>query len=88
MRVSIGCGGRFHAFDLARQMNRLGRLERLYTGYPRWKVSGLPKEKVSTFPWFVAQVHLADATDHEGERRKLVAIEDLCGKQSQRRRTK
>ena len=53
MRVCIGSGGRFHAFDLARQVNRLGHLTRLYTAYPRWKVDGLPREKVSTFPWFL-----------------------------------
>jgi glycosyltransferase involved in cell wall biosynthesis len=53
MRIAIGSGGRFHAFDLARQMDRLGHLARLYTAYPRWKVDGLPREKVSTFPWLM-----------------------------------
>jgi glycosyltransferase involved in cell wall biosynthesis len=53
MRVSIGSGGRFHAFDLAREMDRLGHLARLYTAYPRWKVDGLQREKVSTFPWLM-----------------------------------
>lgn len=53
MRVCIGCQGRFHLFDLARQMERLGHLERLYTGYPRYKVKGLPQEKVNTFPWLM-----------------------------------
>jgi glycosyltransferase involved in cell wall biosynthesis len=51
MRVCIGSAGRFWAFDLARQVDRLGHLARLYTAYPRWKVDGLPREKVSTFPW-------------------------------------
>jgi glycosyltransferase involved in cell wall biosynthesis len=53
MRVCIGSAGRFHAFDLARQMDRLGHLTRLYTAYPRWKVDGLPREKVSTFSWLM-----------------------------------
>jgi glycosyltransferase involved in cell wall biosynthesis len=53
MRICIGSGGRFHAFDLAQQMNHLGHLTRLYTAYPRWKVDGLPREKVSTFPWLL-----------------------------------
>jgi glycosyltransferase involved in cell wall biosynthesis len=53
MRICIGSAGRFHAFDLARQIDRLGHLARLYTAYPRWKVDGLPKEKVSTFPWLM-----------------------------------
>jgi glycosyltransferase involved in cell wall biosynthesis len=51
MRVCIGSAGRFHAFDLARQMDRLGHFAHLYTAYPRWKVDGFPREKVSTFPW-------------------------------------
>ena len=54
MRICVGSAGRFHAFDLARQMDRLGHLTRLYTAYPRWKVDGLPREKVSTFPWLAA----------------------------------
>jgi glycosyltransferase involved in cell wall biosynthesis len=53
MRICIGAAGRFHAFDLAQQMERLGHFTRLYTGYPRWKVDGLPQEKVSTFPWLM-----------------------------------
>lgn len=35
MRVSIGSPGRFYTFDLARQMERLGHLAHMYTGYPR-----------------------------------------------------
>src|SRR6266849_249922 len=53
MRVCIGSPGRFHTFDLARQMERLGHLAQMYTGYPRFKVDGLPREKVSTFPWLI-----------------------------------
>lgn len=51
MIVHVSSVGRFHVFDLARQMLRLGHLGRLYTAYPRWKVDGLPPGKVSTFPW-------------------------------------
>ena len=53
MRVCIGSPGRFHTFDLARQMERLGYLARMYTGYPRFKVDGLPGEKISTSPWLL-----------------------------------
>jgi starch synthase len=53
MKVCIGSAGRFHTFDLARQLERLGHLGRVYTGYPKWKIDGLPREKVSTFPWFL-----------------------------------
>ena len=58
MRVCIGSAGRFHTFDLARQMQRLGHLRCLYTCYPRWKVDGLPQEKVSTFPWLMGPAML------------------------------
>jgi len=52
MIVHVSSVGRFHVFDLARQMMRLGHLGKLYTTYPKWKVDGLPPEKVATFPWF------------------------------------
>ncbi|MCI0539111.1 MAG: glycosyltransferase family 4 protein [Verrucomicrobiales bacterium] len=53
VQTSIGL---FHHFDLARQMERLGLLEAIFTGYPRWKLrdAGLPPEKVKTFPWLQA----------------------------------
>jgi starch synthase len=54
MKVCIGSQGRFHMFDLARQMERLGHLEQLYTGYPRSKINNLPAGKVSTFPWLMS----------------------------------
>jgi len=51
MKVALGCQARFHFFDLARQMDRQGHLQQLYTGYPRFKVKDLPHDKISTFPW-------------------------------------
>ena len=60
MKICIGSAGPFHAFDLARQMERLGHLEHLYTAYPSWRVDGMPKEKVSTFPWLMAPAMLAN----------------------------
>ena len=53
MRVCIGGAGRFHTFDLARQMARLGHLRRMYTAFPKWKIDCLPMDKVRTFPWFL-----------------------------------
>ena len=53
LKVSVGSPGRFHTFDLARQMERLGHLYRLNTAYPRWKVSGIPAGKVRSFPWLM-----------------------------------
>jgi alpha-maltose-1-phosphate synthase len=51
MRVGVAAPGRFHTFDLAGQLQRLGHLGHLYTGYPRWKVQGFSPDKVVTFPW-------------------------------------
>jgi glycosyltransferase involved in cell wall biosynthesis len=50
-QVSIG---RFHHFHLARQMESFGLLDRIWTGYPRFKLrdeTGIPPGKISTFPW-------------------------------------
>ena len=57
MKVCVGSPGRFHTFDLARQLARNGALQRLYTGYPRRKVDGLSPERVSTFPWLTMAAH-------------------------------
>ncbi|HUY27859.1 MAG TPA: hypothetical protein VMV27_10610, partial [Candidatus Binataceae bacterium] len=59
MKVVVASAGRFHAFDLARQMDRLGYLERLFTAYPMAKVDGLPRARVSTFPWLMAPASAA-----------------------------
>ncbi|QDU67148.1 glycosyltransferase family 4 protein [Engelhardtia mirabilis] len=52
MKVAISVLGRFHAFDLARELDAQGVLERLITSYPRqlgprfgvdpWRIKGLP----------------------------------------------
>jgi glycosyltransferase involved in cell wall biosynthesis len=50
-QISIG---RFHHFHLARQLERFGLLERLWTGYPRLKLkdeTGIPPSKIASFPW-------------------------------------
>src|SRR5262249_1989865 len=38
MRVAIGTTTRFHMFDLARQMKRLGEHVHLFTALPGWKI--------------------------------------------------
>jgi glycosyltransferase involved in cell wall biosynthesis len=71
MKVAVASVGRFHAFDLARQMERLGHLTRLYTAYPRFKVDGLPAAKVSTFPWIMGPATLAGRFGLPGLRERL-----------------
>ena len=48
MKVAISVSGRFHAFELARQLIQRGYLECLITSYPVFEVKkyGIPPEKV------------------------------------------
>lgn len=57
MKVCVGSPGRFHTFDLARQLAGSGALQRLFTGYPRWKVDGLSPGLVRTFPWLAVAAY-------------------------------
>lgn len=54
-RVVVVCNGRFHHFDLAKQLHRHGVLGRLFTSYPAFKLrdEDLPKGRVTTFPWIM-----------------------------------
>ncbi|MGO9059415.1 MAG: glycosyltransferase family 4 protein [Candidatus Binataceae bacterium] len=63
MRVCIGSPGRFHTFDLAREIDRLGHLQRIYTAYPGWKVKELPLPKVSTYPWLMVPASILRRLD-------------------------
>lgn len=54
MRVVISTAGRFHLFALARELERRGCLERIYSGFI-WSVlarESVSRDKVTTFPWF------------------------------------
>lgn len=53
MKVSLSTIGKFHTFDLARELHASGHLQALYTGYPRFKLKDerLPEVKVRSFPW-------------------------------------
>lgn len=52
MKITIVVGGRWHAFYLARELDKRGHLYRLITNYPRWVASrwGVPKEKIVSIP--------------------------------------
>lgn len=54
MRVVQTVFGVFHHFELARELDRRGYLDTVYSSYPwqRLRREGLPHEKVRTFPWF------------------------------------
>ena len=60
MRVSQAVFGVFHHFELARQLQRHGYLETVYSTFPwfRLKREGIPHEHVQTFPWIHAPLLL------------------------------
>jgi glycosyltransferase involved in cell wall biosynthesis len=49
MRITIGSGGRFHAFELAEQVLKRGNLERFYCGFPKRRVEPAIASKADTF---------------------------------------
>ncbi len=53
MRVVQTVFGVFHHFELARELEHRGHLQRVYSTWPwaRLRREGLPREKVATFPW-------------------------------------
>src|SRR4051812_29132606 len=55
-QVSVVIGGRFHAFDLARELHARGLLRRLVTSYPKSRTrSFLPDDKVAGLPLIFVQ---------------------------------
>ncbi|MBS1799174.1 MAG: glycosyltransferase family 4 protein [Acidobacteria bacterium] len=58
MRIVQAVFGVFHHFELARELNRRGHLQKIYSTWPwlRLKREGLPRDKVGTFPW----IHLPE----------------------------
>jgi alpha-maltose-1-phosphate synthase len=53
MKVVLSTIGKFHTFDLARELQAHGALRAVFTGYPRFKLKSerLPREVIHTFPW-------------------------------------
>jgi len=56
MNVVLSTIGKFHTFDLARQLHKRGALKTIYSGYPLFKLKkeSLPKQSVKTFPYLHA----------------------------------
>jgi starch synthase len=55
-RVVLSAIGRFHTFDLARQLHKRSALTAIFSGYPWFKLAReqLPRYLVYTFPWLHA----------------------------------
>lgn len=55
MRVALSTPGKFHTFDLARELHARGALAAVFSAYPRFKLrhEGLPATSIKTFPWLM-----------------------------------
>lgn len=53
MKVVLSTIAKFHFFDLARELMKRSMLERIFSGYPRWKLrnEGIDQSIIDTFPW-------------------------------------
>ncbi|MDO9235713.1 MAG: glycosyltransferase family 4 protein [Aquabacterium sp.] len=53
MNVVLSVPGKFHTFDLARELHARQALVGVYTGYPRFKLQQerLPADKIRSWPW-------------------------------------
>jgi starch synthase len=53
MKVAVSTIGKFHTFDLARELHRQDALAAIFTGYPRFKLKHeqLPGRLIKTYPW-------------------------------------
>jgi starch synthase len=53
MKVALSATGKFHTFDLARELHARRALEVIFTGYPRFKLRNehLPLDRIRTWPW-------------------------------------
>ena len=56
LKVVLSTIGKFHTFDLARQMQKRDALGAIFSGYPRFKLKQerLPQQSIHTFPYLHA----------------------------------
>lgn len=75
MNVILSCIGKFHHFDLARQLHARGDLGRIYTGYPFWKLKDerIPLDKIGSFPLFQSAYMLMSRSSRISDRTLDVA---------------
>ncbi|WP_405607772.1 glycosyltransferase family 4 protein [Polaribacter sp. Asnod1-A03] len=56
MKATLVVKSRFQFFHLARQLEKKGLLNEIYSGYPKSKLKdelGIPKDKIKTFPYVI-----------------------------------
>ena len=89
MKVALSVVGKFHTFDLARELYARGALATIFTGYPRFKLKNeaLPNEIIKTFPWvqtpymgFPWMQHLPTAVIREWENLSAITFADYVAR--------
>jgi len=62
VKITQAVFGAFHHFELGRELDRRGHLDKIYSTWPwaRLKREGLPHSKVETFPWVHTPVTVLD----------------------------
>lgn len=68
MRIVQAVFGVFHHFELARELERRGHLQMVYSTWPwrRLQREGLPHAKVQTFPWLHTSEYFAARAGFDG----------------------
>jgi glycosyltransferase involved in cell wall biosynthesis len=61
LAATLATIGRFHAFDLAAQLDRRGHLAAIYSGYPRrnFRDMAVNPSRIRSFPWLQTPIGLA-----------------------------
>lgn len=79
MKVALSVLGKFHTFDLARELHSHGVLAGVLTGYPRFKLRAerLPDASIHTFPWVQAP-YMANPIKSRMPRRWIREWENLA----------
>ena len=88
MKVTIVVPGRWHAFELARELDHLGALHRIVTNYPRGRTRrwGIPDAKVVSLPLSLLLTRLVWKIGGEAQSmRQQFRINDLFARAAARR---
>ena len=89
MKVVLSTLGKFHTFDLARELHRRNALVAVFSGYPRFKLSGegLPEAKIQTFPWVqsaymavAGRIRIAERLARNWEWRARVSLDNYVAR--------
>ncbi len=78
MKIALSTVGKFHTFDLARELHARGALAGIYSGYPQCKLrnEGIAKDLIHTFPWVMGS-YMAFPWKQQLPNRVLQAWENL-----------